>query len=252
MKRNAKIIALAMTLILLCTCFTSCSGSLKEMREAHAIYTDDGVITYKGKEFKKLPSLGDLEIATNAKDTVYVTASDVPVLLSEMLGDFFDISLDGNFLIETVMYDREPEVYCIADLYDQVIKELNRGVKLDRYGYEVVIYGDEYDDMEIKNVVLSKGDSNALDSFMTEKNIVTLSGGMVIIFKKSAPIYSCTESGVFKKDAFVIGETEDGHCYIEVCDEKTGEYTYYLVEGSFNKSLIRRIIESAQDVYKVK
>ena len=128
------VLALATVLCLsLCGC-----QELEDMRTAHAVWQEDGSILWNGAVYRELElsdSNQELDFTYDCI-TIYVTEPDVPVLLSEMIGDGMDICADGT-LIKFYDYrnDYRYTLYCREDVYDEVVKKLENGVNLTTYLY---------------------------------------------------------------------------------------------------------------------
>ncbi len=136
MKRMKKLIAA----LLLCVLVLSCAGcaNLDEMKASHAIWQDEAQTTLElnGATYKRLPFNNYFEIWEYDDAVVFVTAEDVPVLLSEQFGTRMDISKD-HIILESLWYENDrPIYYCRADQYDEVAKQMVEGVTLDRMIYD--------------------------------------------------------------------------------------------------------------------
>lgn len=136
MKRMKKLIAA----LLLCVLVLSCAGcaNLDEMKASHAIWKDEDqtALELNGETYKRLPANNYFEIWEYADEYVFVTAEDVPVLLSEQFGTRMAIGKD-HIILESLWYENDrPIYYCRADQYDEVVKQMVEGVSLDLMIYD--------------------------------------------------------------------------------------------------------------------
>ena len=122
MKKMFRQFAAILALLAIVFCLVGCDA-LDEMREAHAVYTSMDppyTITYKDATYKALqcPQIADKGIMW-AEWRVFVTAPDVPVLLSAQVGQRFGIDSEEKFLTNygEIVYVRE-------DVYDAAVAEL--------------------------------------------------------------------------------------------------------------------------------
>lgn len=136
MKKIKRIIAA----LLLCILALNCAGcaNLDEMKASHAIWKDEAQTTLElnGETYKRLSVNNHFEIWEYDDEAVFVTAEDVPVLLSEQFGTRMDISKD-HIILESSWYENDRYIfYCRADKYDEVAKQVVEGVSLDLMVYD--------------------------------------------------------------------------------------------------------------------
>ena len=161
MKKFSKIFALILAVVMMCLCLGGCS-ELDKMREQQAFFTEKDnadAITYNGETYLKIDKFANLPDPLYNSDynsSIYVTNPDVPVLLSSSLGDWLDISADGNFLYGYIytpfvteyngVYESSVEsLYVKAELYDTVIAKIKEGIEYPLYGYSYYTYEEEDD-----------------------------------------------------------------------------------------------------------
>ncbi|MBQ2971530.1 MAG: hypothetical protein IJE16_03150 [Ruminococcus sp.] len=163
MKNKRKFLVLILALTMMCLCLTGCD-ELDTMREKHAFFVEEDnadAITYNGETYLKIEKTGNLPdplYNNNDYSSVYVTNPDVPVLLSQSLGNWLDISADGNFLYGYIYTPFETEysgvyessvesLYVKDEFYDTVKAKIEEGIEYPMYGYSYYVYEDE-DDFE--------------------------------------------------------------------------------------------------------
>jgi len=130
MKRYKRWVA-AFTALLLCVSMSGCAR-LDEMQARHAVWQKDGSILWNGVEYKPLSM--EMKADVNLRrfdDRVVVTDADVPVLLSEQYGRYFDADVEGVFLRgyieEEGKYYGEYKLFCREDRYEEVAAEFANG-----------------------------------------------------------------------------------------------------------------------------
>ena len=101
MKKTTRILALCIALVFVCLSATGCNA-IEEMRERHGFYTKTGSIMIGDTEYLLLPENEYFSPLRDNADEIYVTDKDVPVLLSAMLGDGFNLYNDGLILSNAI------------------------------------------------------------------------------------------------------------------------------------------------------
>lgn len=134
MKRTKHVFAL-LTAVLLCLCLCGCNR-LDEMRMNQGFWQKDGTILFNGQTYKKLPAVSDYFNWDTNRTDVFITDADVPVLLSEIMGDGFSVSHGGVLLEGFNSYVDETTQYCRADKYEMVCSMLDGNFEIVTYGYE--------------------------------------------------------------------------------------------------------------------
>ncbi len=125
--------------LMLCVVALSMAGcaELDEMKARHAVWGEDKeTVIYNGTIYRVLTPHSMLQV-WNAKDTIRVTESDVPVLLSKRYGDAMTIGKSG-ILLESYEWElNAPIIYCREDYYESVSKQILEGPVLSNvlYGY---------------------------------------------------------------------------------------------------------------------
>ena len=104
MKTVKKLICLLLCFII---CFSLCSCNfLDEMRKEQAFWGENDTIIYDGNVYKKLSQNQYFKPETDTEIYLHVTEKDVPVMLSEMLGDSGHISKNSLFIkVDNNSYD---------------------------------------------------------------------------------------------------------------------------------------------------
>lgn len=226
MKKNTKFLVLVLALVMICLCLTGCD-ELDQMREEQAVWTtkdSTDSITYKGTYYKKLDidNTPNPLYNQNISGTVYVTDPDVPVLLSNRFGEYFNISEDESFITgwlytDGYMFIGEEVLYCRADIYDYIMSKISEGVEYTKYGFGYY----QWDEEELTDIwtytYLTSEEINAVNKVLEEVEPVSDSN---IAYNET---YILSLDKVSENDYF-------GRCAFELYVDGTG--TYYLVQYS--------------------
>lgn len=115
-----KKLKLIIPLLLLLTLLSGC-GWLDEMRSQHAIYYADGLIQYNGALYKQVNEEQEewLWKTVDRDKDLYVTAPDVPVLLSQtqIIKHQPFINADRTILYDGLYY------YLLEERFDEILAE---------------------------------------------------------------------------------------------------------------------------------
>ena len=194
MKNVKKFIALVVALLLMSVSLCGCS-ELDDMREAQAFWTtEDSIdsITYQGVEYKKMDVTNPPDPLYNRDDLkfIYVTESDVPVLLSQHLSEYdtFHISEDHSFIYGSMynykIYAPEAVLYCKADMYNDMMSKFNEGIEYTKYGMGYYVFDENTGDttwdyyyftqeqIDAVNKVLKEVEATQDDSIDVEQSYV--------------------------------------------------------------------------------
>ena len=243
----SKRICLVVLVVALCIGFCGCDR-LDEMKASHAVWQEDGSILWNGTVYKPLPRRY-YDINGNLFSvSVHITEPDVPVLLSEELGDYFHASTDGVFIYgyskdnEYTNYTRE---YCRADRYDEVAAELAGAESLDGLCYDYYV-GDK---RSYKTYYLTVEQQQALN-YITTYNYGEELYDLDYVY--SADLYYHSPYDLYRESGWSIVSTGDGF-YITNGPPYASEWVWavpddykYVVE-----SIIRVGYESEVEANKV-
>ena len=160
MKTSKRWIALFVALML-CLSLCGCQ-ELDDMRATHAFWQEDGSILWNGNVYRQLGGDGtsyDLDFVYG-NVIINVTTKDVPVLLSGMFGESFDVSADGT-LLEAYNWQTGYIMYCREDVYAETEEYLKNGFELATYYYT---YLDE--DYNSYNYYLTEYQTNTINDIL--------------------------------------------------------------------------------------
>lgn len=225
MKKYKKFLALLLA-ALLCLSLCGCVD-LDAMRSEHAVWQEDGSILWNGAVYRKLENVVDMDEMEFSYSyvTIYVTQPDVPVLLSDTLGDPYDVFADGTIL---GYYDyRLAEVrytwYCREDVYDETVAMLEKGVQLNTYCY---YYWDSTQQLNVK-YYLTEEQANAIRHVLATVTPVH-SDGLEEPIMDEIYLYASDENHLFEQGAERLFITESGYCILSY------EYVY-VVPMEYNR-----------------
>lgn len=205
------------------SCFALCACSVKEMREAQAFYgQDETEVIYNGQHYKLIGGYEDfpIELEINTNGWGYITEKDVPVLLSQIIGDdmYYNYS-------KTIIHKDYSSYYVRDDVYDYV-ENLMEYPYLDKYCVEVddeFSYNPSYELVRERYIsaieeITQTGEAISLDDESYAETSI----------KDHASIYNCDEKMIFQRLAFSIEERESGNMYlIDYNFDYEYEDTYY-------------------------
>lgn len=135
MTKTKRVLALLCSLFL---CFSLCGcAELDRMQAAHGTWTQTGGILWNGYEYTRIDGYWEY-LNTATEGTLSVTAPDVPVLLSGMLGEEVMYN-SSKTLLHNYTYDDEV-TYCRKDLVEWLVNANTEGYQWDTYRYN---YWDE-------------------------------------------------------------------------------------------------------------
>lgn len=139
MKKWKRAIAFALAMVL-CLSLCGCS-ELENMRAAHAFWQEDGTILWEGNVYRKLDDVPEYASVVISNFDVYVTEPDVPVLLSDLMGEPYSVSQDKVLLCSWDWDGRA--YYCREDKYEEIQQSLENGFEIDTYYYEYYTVDDD-------------------------------------------------------------------------------------------------------------
>jgi hypothetical protein len=135
MKKIKRILAASLILAVLLLC-GGCAD-LDKMRANHAFFSDETLqeIQWQGNKYKRLP-YHPLMMISYTEQMVYLTEADVPVLLSELLGDIVTASSDKVLLEVCVEGMAETAMFAREDHYERILQQIKEGPVLSQMNYE--------------------------------------------------------------------------------------------------------------------
>lgn len=217
MRKMIKQFVAILVLLSVAFCLAGCD-MLDEMREAHAVYTSMEPpydISYKDATYKALqcPQIADKGIMW-AEWRVFVTAPDVPMLLSAQVGQRFGIDSEEKFLTNygEIVYVRE-------DVYDAAAAELKLEDPFTEFRLRWI---DE--DHRSQSYTLTEAEADIIRGILAEEPMrdddsYYIEDSKTLIFR--------SETGLFYQEEHNIVKKEEGY-FIQTYDynDKGGNYFF--------------------------
>ena len=210
MKKWKRWLVLALATVL---CLSLCGcDDLDTMRAKHAVWQEDGSILWNGAVYRKLENVEEMDKLDASYDylTIWITEADVPVLLSDWVGESFDVCADGTMLKNYDYRLAEPEYvwYCREDVYDDVVKKLEGGIRLNTYFY----YYYDWQREESAKYYLTAEQTDTIHRVLTTVTPVPIDEFDDLIVD-DLYLYICDESHRFEQDTDKwLGVTESRYC----------------------------------------
>ena len=262
MKKNTKFLVLLLALLMMCLCLTGCD-ELDYMRESQAFWTVDGntdSITFDGVEYKRLDATNPPNPMYNSNytDAVFVTDSDVPVLLSRDYCVSLNISEDKNFIYGYVFDDYTNEVYgvydgdgreavyCKADIYDEVMEKINEGIKYTNYGFGYSYWDDEKNEDVWEYYYMNDTETKALNKVFEDPKLLTYDE--VDTYEYITDFNKVSDDKYFGQGGYIIYSDGRDSYYIGKYSETLEEEVYYAVPEELNDTF-REIKSKVQFYY---
>lgn len=231
MKKMKRAICL-ITVFVMCISLCGCSV-LDDIRESRGIYTAEGNIQLTdGTEYAPLPSCKELSPSFTQYKELYVVQSDVPLLLTSIMGTCFDISDDDLFLSSYVL--GEGGYYCRTDLYESVLERIENGFIPEVYAYWC------YDYTSGKNVpyTLTQAEQDAVDQVCDTQEPQELLPGTYLSWDYGVYLYLCSEDLLFTKETVKICVADNKYY---VVDETGANTVFYCVPAELTATFAQII-----------
>ena len=202
------------------------------MRARQAFLQEDGTLLMNGHVYKELPAFNrELNLDADYNDRVYITGSDVPVLLSQLLfnNNSYDYLMgDGAIIVagyEVFTY------YCRADRYDELVAAIEADAPMTKMFYNYPVR----DTGEMKAYFLTDEEKAAVWTALVEGEEMDWSE---VSSHSGISLYSCTEDELFMEDAIELEYSDDTYYIV---DSFGGESVYTEVPAEY-KALFDSIV----------
>lgn len=162
MKKYKRWIAIALV-FMLCLSLCGCQ-KLEDMRAVHATWQEDGTILWNGNVYRQIEDVPDT-LQFYVEQEVLVTESDVPVLLSDILGTGFTVDKDG-VLMHNWSWKGDETWFCREDKYEEMATYFQMEVEMDTYFY--TYWPEENGRSKETHYYLSDEEKNAIDTLLNE------------------------------------------------------------------------------------
>lgn len=224
MKKNVRALSLLLIPII---ALLSCSGcvSLTDMRNHQAVYTGNNSILYNNAEYIYIA--GNSTLKPPVSDTanyINVTSSDVPLLLSEIMGDTMYVSTDERFLVsDSYSYDM---VYCRSDCYNDIMAHTQQAYQPDGYCYSYEIYHEDTLNSTTAICRLTDVQADTIRKVLTAVKGETYSYLPHLDYSGVIELETCTQDLLFRSHVLDIYVLQTGYCLVQ-SDETNNKITLY-------------------------
>lgn len=201
---------------------TGCQA-LDAARAAQAFYEEDGSIRWNGTHYLPLTEHDSVYPAFvySADNYLHVTESDVPVLLSGIIGDMCEYSTDKAFL----QLD-DWTLFCREDIFDTVQYRILNGFEHEKYGYWYYRWNDETYEQEEFSFILSDEQIDAVFEVIQTQVPQEQSSVVSLDYEHLASVMGCSDDLLFRE---------------YLCDVLYLNGTYYVVQENENDYLIYEV-----------
>ena len=229
--------------LMVCAVALSCAGcaELDEIKECHAIYTDETreEILWKGHNYKQLPGHPLLEIRNYAPYNIHLTKADVPALLSKRFGQSANCSQD-EILLDRYYSDKDSSIlYGREDYYDAIIAEMNAGPILDQIDFDFYDYRQE----KHRKIALSDARIAAVEQILETEPVFLGDDGYNEDY--AICLNRCSKSGFFREYLGWISVL-DGE-YRLICNGDGGDWCYSIPQELL--PTVQEIIKPYEDTF---
>ncbi len=177
----------ALTAVVLCLSLCGCA-ELDKMQAAHGVWVDDKTVEWNGNTYTLLEGYWT-DLSINYGETVFITDPDVPVLLSQVMGEVCTVNNTGTLLscyIDDIWLGESGErIYCRSDLVEWLEDAFINGYELETFQCEywddtvgeACLYTLTDEQVQAVNTVLDTVDPFAVeDYYPSDYSSVTLYG----------------------------------------------------------------------------
>ena len=228
MKKCKRLLALMMAVLL---CFSLCGcDALDEMRAQQAFWQLDGSILLGETVYRPLTPCEEFSPNMSDGDYICVTDPDVPVLLSGIIGENFDISADGVFL-ENWSYGedgRSAYYYCRDDKHEEIEQRIQTGFKAEVLCYEYEQYDIKEGYQGLARYTLTEEQAQAVKTVYSSAIPAPVEDGFFFDSDVSLPLYAASADHLFMRDAQLTVELAGKSYYLSV-EQTDGTLLLYTV-----------------------
>ena len=229
MKKFVKNLTLFLLIALMLLTLASCK-ELDDMKSRQGFITEDESEIRLGEAvYYLLPGCEALKPAYT--DSINVTASDVPVLLSAIIGYGYDLSSDGIFL------ERSGTVYCRSDYFEKVKNSIETGYSMTSYCFLKSEYKNGMYEQNYKVIAPAVG--TILENAIEKGTPFTIPGSGMRN-ERIYEVYHCSGDTFFKSYAFDI-RVSGNACYVTVSDLSANETIYYPIADTDTETILRTL-----------
>lgn len=227
MKKMKKVLSIACLVCLLIPLLCGCNA-LDKLRESQAFFDEEGNVLWNGTVYKKLPGnenkYDEFYPEIDYSNCIYVTESDVPVLLVEGMADVVFRVDEAGIILERGYYYSEDGIpyekayYCREDKYEEMAPRFLAPFEPEMYCYEYSYYDfDSYEYID-KIYQLSQEEVATLKRIVETVEPTVVGGGWYFEASWSVTIEERTEDMLFQRYYLELAYSE-GTYYLEIFDD---------------------------------
>ena len=232
MKKTTRILALCIALVFVCLSATGCNA-IEEMRERHGFYTKTGSIVIDDTEYLLLPKNKYFSPLRDNADQIYVTDKDVPVLLSAMLGDGFDIYNNG-LILSNALYG-EDRNYCRADQYQELAALMESEFNPTGYCYTYSVLDIEDTEWYIDhNYLLTEEQEAAVNNILATVEGIQRMENAEYHYDYYVALHACSDNMLLQEHAVSIEKNNDTYYIVDYMNSDNENGIEYVVPSEYN------------------
>lgn len=212
-KRWIAVLLISVMCLSLCGC-----QDLEDMRAAHALWQEDGSILWNGDVYRLIENVPESHGILYGMREVYVTEADVPVLLSQMMGNRFDVTAN-EVILSLNGWDGGRAFYCREDRYDFMAEHL-RNLELVAYYYTYWFYDADAGSRE-EYYYLSEVQGNTINRLINTLVFTVLDEDFYYSFDEndfSVVLGKCDDEHLFGEDYIMEIVRKNGQFYLVTPD----------------------------------
>ena len=196
-------------------CLSGCSG-LEELRKQQAFVGENGEILWNGNVYKALPGNEYMYVEFDNEGAVYLTAPDVPVLLSVICMEQFLMPSEDGVLLSEI----EPGTYyCREDRYEDILSRMQ-----EEFVPDVVCYSyKEYPETEY--YTLTKEQVETIDLVLQNTEPTVLGDGMYMEWDYFVDLQAYSADRLFCRDSTDISDSGTTYYLHQYTDEQEQVFT---------------------------
>ena len=216
-KRGLAMLSVLIMLFSLCGC-----SALDEMRKGQAFYDENGNILWNGATYKALPYCAYLYCDRDYSSDIYLTETDVPVLLSSTFAlEYLYPSTDG-LLLSSVYTD---SYYCREDKFDALCARLQEPFVPDIVCYSYDLYNEETGEFETRYYTLTQEQVAAVELVTQTVEPMVMGNGWSLDYTWSLWLEECSEDMLLRRNSVDIAASGDTYYLFLYTDEGTLVFT---------------------------
>ena len=240
MKKALKLLAFILIISILTLTFSGCE-LIDEMRKSQAFLINPTTIEYNGETYTLLPHCDYLNPQDGIDSDIYVTDPDVPVLLSDILGDTAYLSKDGSIISCFTSYT---EHYCRSDEYEKTVELINNGFENTGYCYNYYDYINQLENY----YCFTEQENSAMNEVLSTVEETVLPKEIAVNYEYIADLEIYSHNLNFRKDTADLCFSGDKYYILNYKGEDTVIQNVPPEYNDIFKSIMSKLIKN-EDTY---